>query len=172
MDNLIIGVQLADILTRHFGHPRGFFASIQLVQLRTMSLHCNLWFRMLHTCIFLLIVVVYAESIGGVVYSNASDRAEKQRASQTGEADHLPITTQTNQKELTAVSRPPVYTSSERPGEKWLDQHPQLTTITSSPPVYSNENPGEKGLDEQLWLTTQTPTSQPTTATPTISGIG
>lgn len=127
---------------------------------------------MLHTCIFLFSVVVSAESIGGVVYSSASDRAEKQRASQTGEADHLQTTTETNQKELTAISRPPVYTNSEKPGEKWLAQHPQLTTQTSSPPVYSNENPGEKGLDEQLWLTTQTPTSQPTTASPATSGIG
>ena len=105
--------------------------------------------------------------------SSSSDRAEKQRASQTSYADHLLSTTEINQKELTAVSRPPVYTSSEKPGEKWLDQPqgPQLTTQTSSPPVYSNESPGEKDLDEQLWLTTQTQTSQPITATPTTSGI-
>lgn len=94
------------------------------------------------------------ESIGGVVYSSNSDRAEKQR---NGKADHLP----TSQEELTAT--PSVYTGSESPGEKGLDQQPPLTTATPSPLVYIS-SPGEEGLDGQPWLTTQIPTDQPTTS--------
>ena len=97
---------------------------------------------------FVLSINIHTDSIGGVVYSSDSDRAEKQIASQTGKANHLPTTTETNQ-ELTAISRPPaVYTSSEKPGEKDLDEPPQLTTATSSaPPVFTNsEKHGFKGL--------------------------
>lgn len=95
-----------------------------------------------------------------------------------------------NQRPLltTATSSPPVY-SSDNPGEKGLDGQPLFTIQASNPPVHSTESPGEKGLDkqpllttaipsapiygldEQSSLTTQTPTSQPTAATPTTSGI-
>ena len=131
---------------------------------------------------FVLSINIHTGSIGGVVYSSNSDRAEKQIASQTGKANHLPTTTETNQKELTAISRPPaVYTSSEKPGEKELDEPPQLTTATSnappvftsskkhgfkglsqsptqtpSTPVYSSEKHGDEGMDEHPQLTTQT----------------
>ena len=92
----------------------------------------------------------------------------------------------------TATSSQPVY-SSDNPGGKGLDRQPSFTAQASSPPVHSTENPGEKGLpspttatssppvyisspgeeglDGQPWLTTQIPTDQPTTSTPTTSGI-
>ncbi len=106
--------------------------------------HCKLQL----VAFVLFAVVVHAESNGGVVYSSSSisnDRAEKHRASQTAKADRLPTTAGTNQKELT-VSRPLVYTTDEKPGEKWLN--------------------------ERLQVTTQTPTTRPTTATTTTLGIG
>lgn len=98
--------------------------------------------------LFAVTCIVHTESNGGMVYSSSSissDRAEKHRTSETAEADHLPITAGTIQKELT-ISQPLVYTTDEKPGEKWLNERPQLTT--------------------------QTPATQPTTATPTMSGIG
>ena len=109
---------------------------------------------------FVLSINIHIGSIGGVVYSSDSDRAEKQIASQTGRANHLPTTTETNQKELTAISRPPaVYTSSEKPGEKDLDEPPQLTTATSSaPPVFtSNGKHGFKGLSRSSTQTSSIP---------------
>lgn len=113
----------------------------------------------MHTC-FVLSINIHTGSIGGVVYSSDSDRAEKQITSQTGKANHLPTTTETNQKELTAISRPPaVYTSSEKPGEKELDEPSQLTTATSSaPPVFtSNEKHGFKGLSRSSTQTSSIP---------------
>lgn len=111
---------------------------------------------------FLLSVVVHTGSTGGVVYSSN----EKHRASQTDKANHLlPTTTETNEEELTALSRPPG-------SEEGLDEHPQLTTQSSGTPVHTSESPGEKGLSEGPQLTTQTRPSQPTVAPPTTSGIG
>jgi hypothetical protein len=112
------------------------------------TIHYNLKL-VLHACTFSFYIVLCTESIGGVVYSSNSDKAEKQRDDMAG---HLPTAAEANRKELTA--NPPVYTSSESPlGDKGLDQRPLLTTATSSPPVYSSS---EKGLDGQLELTTAT----------------